>query len=480
MRSAMSTRVWNFMASDYAFHGAFRYQNTVKLWKATCFVIGCGLAAGGAIAFSIRMQPAARLLETSVNASPKQRFTERFGTVGRILSQHLQRNNLHWSDVVSAANRLAPIESHIVDAAGLVDRVASSKEHITRERLEFIIKSIKTGHVVRRIALEVTDRTNEPADFTEHLIKKLVDHWIAMEYFNPSLYPQRDVFGSRQTSEAIGVDIGSTATSALSDDTSLQELPGDAVRSALEPLQQFGFVYIRGALSFSALTKLRESLGVTGKPSGEVGTTLLSQDANISHSRASPNRLQLVLRGSKLEDATSSIHSAIVPLITALYDRRGVSSRLILSDVRLVVVDHAAHQLSWTAYNPRGGFSVMIPLQNNDCRSGSQAFLPGSHMLFETRINVLSRIHMFLERYMSSKRPTLISDLSSDGTWRAGDAFVFDNRLIMRGTENKLFRSGSYILAKYETMDESPEALSVRGKLFSWLASLLEGISHLT
>jgi hypothetical protein len=146
----------------------------------------------------------------------------------------------------------------------------------------------------------------------------------------------------------------------------------------------------------------------------------------------------------------------------------------------LVVVDHAAHELSWTTYNQRGGFSVMIPLQTHDYRSGSQEFIPGSHMLLETNINLLRRIYMFLERYIGFKRPLTITELSADGTWQAGDAFVFDNRLLIRGTGNDLFRSGSYILAKYETADEAPSPFYLRRNVLLRLAQFFSALAYIS
>ena len=84
---------------------------------------------------------------------------------------------------------------------------------------------------------------------------------------------------------------------------------------------------------------------------------------------------------------------------------------------------------------------------------------------------------MFFERYRLFKRPINITDLYTDGTWKAGDAFVFDNRLLVRGGENALFRSGTYLLAKYETVDESPKAVYFGGKVWFRLAQFLETLA---
>jgi len=475
-----SFRVWKRLASDYGFEGAFRGENVLKFRNAVILMVGAGLTTASALSFTIRMYPGNPLPNSSVNASTRTVTTERFGSIRAVLLAKLRDVGLTWDDLVHASTRLAPIESQMLEVGEISQLISSLKHQYTKEDMQTILITVKAGSVVRNLFTSVVEDGTSPNDVTDHVLKRLLDDWIARGYFNSSTYPNRDAFGSRQTSEAIGVDIGSTVTSALSDDHSLNELNSAAIRSGLSSLQQFGFVYIREAVSSDVLSHLKESLNITGRPSGEVGAVLLSKDANISHSRASPNRLQLVLRGSKLEELTASIHTAVLPLITSHYDRRGIQSRLILTDVRLVVVDHAAHELSWTTYNQRGGFSVMIPLQTHDCRSGSQEFIPGSHMLLETNINLIRRIFMFLERYIGFKRPLTITELSADGTWQAGDAFVFDNRLLIRGTGNDLFRSGSYILAKYETADEAPSPFFLRRNVLLRLAQFFSALAYIS
>lgn len=472
-------RGWRRFVSDYGFEGVFKSENIRKFRNASLLLFGVTAMTASGLALFIRMQPTFPIPDCSVKALKNTPAMDRFAHIRGALMKKLKRENISWNDVVGAASRLAPIESQMNEVASLASHLFSHEAQKSWPNAEVLLASLKTGRVVQAIVRDVFDASRDITELIDRIIDKLVDHWIANNYFNSNLYPNREAFGSRQTSEAIGVDIGSTVGSALSDDSLLQILPGDAIRAALVPLQQFGFVQIKDALSFSALATLRAFFGVTGKPSGEIGSELLTKDANISHSRASANRLQLVLRGSKVEDITACIHSAITPLITSYYDRRGVQARLVLTDIRLVVVDHAAHHLPWTAYNPRGGFSVMIPLQSNDRRSGSQAFLPGSHILLETSMNIFRRTYMFFQRYIPFKRATEITELSSDGTWKPGDAFVFDNRLLIRGTANDLFRSGSYILAKYETVDVGPEVFFLRGKVLFRFAQFMNAISSL-
>jgi len=395
-----------------------------------------------------------------------------------IFSRTLHRKGLSHDKLVIAATHLAPIESQMLELRQLFSALRSLDYPISREKLEEILKGLGMGFVLRDLIRMAPEQKLTNSEFLlGYVTDALIDVWISRGYFASKSYPNPDAFGNRQTSEAIGVDIGSTVRTALSGNEQNQQLSTTAIRRALAPLQQLGFVIVKNAVTPSVLLNLQRLFKIEGQPSGEIGSSILLQDANISHSRASPNRLQLVLRGSKIEKLTEAVHTAIVPLVTAYYDRRGIASRVIMSDLRIVVVDHAAQQLPWTAYNPRGGLTVMIPLQCHDSRSGSQSFLPGSHLLLDQNINVLKRLLMFLERYRMFNRPIYISDLYPDGTWKGGDAFIFDSRLLIRGGENSLFRSGTYLLAKYETADEFPNAFYLGGKVWYRFAQFLEGLA---
>jgi hypothetical protein len=149
-----------------------------------------------------------------------------------------------------------------------------------------------------------------------------------------------------------------------------------------------------------------------------------------------------------------------------------------VSDLRLVIVDHAAQKGNWSLFNPRGGFTVMIPLHDRDCRAGTHSLIAGSHFLADRQLGLMQRLWMSVQRLICSPFPISVTDLSEDGRWHAGDALVIDNRLLIRSEENSIFNSGTYILIKYETCENSGNVAFWSGKLLFRLASLIEKISE--
>ncbi len=466
--------------SDYGFENVISEQNVLKFKNTTLILSGIVMCTSCALSLALKLdknrEPRGLFVEASANSNILRNFDKE--TQSAIFTKSLLRKGLSHDTLVSAATHLAPIESQLLELADLFRILGALKYPISQERLAHISESIRLGSLLRDVFRAVPEKVCTSSEsIMEYLSDTLLDVWTSRGYFSSKSYPNPEAFGNRQTSEAIGVDIGSTVKTALSGNDIDHQLSVDAIRAGLIPLQQFGFVLVKRAVNENLIFDMQKLFKINGQPSGEIGSAILSYDANISHSRASANRLQLVLRGSKIEELTAAVHTALVPLVTAYYDRKGITSRVLLSDLRIVVVDHAAHPLPWTAYNSQGGLSVMIPLQSHDSRSGSQRFLPGSHILLDRKVNLLRRMSMFFERYRLFKRPINITDLYTDGTWKAGDAFVFDNRLLVRGGENALFRSGTYLLAKYETVDESPKAVYFGGKVWFRLAQFLETLA---
>jgi ectoine hydroxylase-related dioxygenase (phytanoyl-CoA dioxygenase family) len=385
-------------------------------------------------------------------------------------------------DLKFASDHLAPIESHIyelVDVLTELDKRCLSGIFGLVD-LEECFCICNPGNTIRKLCLDVyRDGNASIGSFRKAILDALVQRWSESKYWDKNTYPRREVFGQRETSEAVGVDIGSSLKSAISDSGWSQDWC--TTKDLLKSLQQWGFCVVKQAVSEDAIEHLRNELGITTNHAALIGQHVLQKDPNISHSRASANRLQLLLRGSTVEEVTSRVHQAVLPIVTAWYDRRfSVMPRIMLSDVRLVVVDHAAHATNWTIYNPKGGLSVMIPLRDRNSRNGSQVFIPGSHFLLDKNLGILTRIRMAASRYLKLARPVQISDLYDDGTWKSGDAFIFDNHLLIHGEENRLFKSGAYLLVKYETVEEAPPTLYLKGKILFRVGSLLEYVAKLT
>jgi len=396
------------------------------------------------------------------------------------LSQPLLDRGVTIDEIRYAADHIAPMQSHIFEMHSVIQAVEDQSEGgvVTADSLKCVIDSLHIGYTISLICRAVINRPEvmKVADWKEMALDNLVAHWMAMKYWDRSTYPKREIFGQRETSEAVGVDIGSGVRTDM--EGFFRGYVAGVYQRMLRSLNHWGFVVMKEAVPRDQICHIHSELGITTDHASVVGEYILNKDPNISHSRASANRLQLLLRGSRLEELTSALHTYILPLVTGWYDRRYINPpRVILSDVRLVVVDHAAHPTNWTVYNPKGGLSVMIPLQDRNTNSGSQAFIPGSHFLLDGNMGGLNRLASAIQRYFKAARPLKITDMYDDGVWRAGDAFIFDNHLLIHGEENKLFKSGAYILMKYETANQAPPDLYLKGKILFRLGSLLDRIA---
>lgn len=473
-----SIRWWRRLTSDHGFEGILDLQNLMRIRKGILFVSGICMLVASSSTWIARSKPCDPMRQCVIDAQAKRLDPDRqLDDLKLVVIKKLSERDLSWVDLVNAATHLVPIESQLLEVYRVDRELRTIPKPVTREKLQKILHDLRTLPSVRTLIETKPPSVMDPDATRDVLVSELINDWISRGYFDDNTHVDQGVFGNRQTSECLGVDIGTKMVPSISEDQSLQHLPVDQYEKGVEYLQQLGCVLVRNAVNEDTLRSIRDHLCIHGQPSSDIGKCVLALDANISHSRASPNRLQMVLRGSKVEEFTSKIHSAIFPVVCAIQEKRNFREKLILSDLRLVVVDHAAQHLRWTAYNPRGGLSVMIPLQTHDSRSATQIFLPGSHLLLDPKISLFRRWSMFLERYLSFASPQSIPALYLDGSWKAGDAFVFDNRLLIRGDENRLFRSGAYILAKYETVEDAPMTLFLRGKYMFRLAQFLEIIS---
>ena len=407
------------MWSDYGFEGVFRPENLTRLTRWSIISASAACVSFSAMIWLFRCREKHTHLFTSLTAA-----SDELKVYPKILSdliEKLHAKGISDAQISAALTHVTPLHSDLSEGVFITD-----------------------------------ERINER---------------IEQNLFKINSYPKRCEFANRETGEAVGVDIGCTIGSIS------PRLAPAELGEAESMLRRWGFVIVKNSLVESEVEKLRKSLHLTREPASLVGERIAAMDANISRSRATANRLHLLIRGSKLENLFHSVHASLVPLITRLHCS---SSRLMLSDLRLVIVDQAAEKSNWSLFNPRGGFTVIIPLHDRDIRTGTYSLLPGSHLLADKRINIFSRIYMTFQRMSLMPHPVQVTDLWEDGCWRAGDALVLDNRLLVRAQENKLFSSGTYILAKYETSEQAPTKSYFGGKIIFRIANLIETVSKLS
>ena len=457
-------RMW----SDYGFEGFLREDNLVRAANFGFYSIGLTTLAFSALVWAVRYKQSAPQIEKfRSDLNSLLTIQERDDLVGPVLPALTQRG-LDRIDLEVAASHVTPIESQLM----IVSYFSSQLRNGSCD-----IKSLDTT-CPDPVVKQILKRSSESTTSTEALIAKvkeeLVDHWIAKRYFDSSAFPKRSVFNSRETGEAIGVDIGCTvAPGFVSAESPVLSL--DQATLATRMVEQWGFSFVKQALSPVQIEQLRRELRLDQSSASQIGERVVGMDANISHSRAMPNRLHMVLRGSKLESLTQPIHTALVPLVTLLQSRRDPGGEsLMVSDVRVVVVDQAAEATNWTLLNPRGGFTAMITLHDRDTRAGTYSLLPGTHFLADKNLNIFRRLQWTFQRFLALPNTLAVTDVLADGCWRAGDALVLDNRLLVQAHENKMFKSGTYLLIKYETPSTAPNKVYLSGKVTFRLAKLMQ------
>jgi hypothetical protein len=465
-------RLW----SDYGMEGILREANLKKAMNFGVYLVsGCALSFSIAVWACRQQDPATvyHLVQNmrQITAVPVEESLSN-ELVVHVLDA-LKQRGIPLEDLRRAAAHLKPIDAELLLLNEAIRVVCESKDIKRSLDLDY-------NPVMRSVCEEACRVSIPTSEFRDFVTDAIVKSWIDRGFFNFEKYPDRTVFGNRETSEAIGVDIGSTVHSLLYPTQGYAQFIGsDDIRKAVFLIEQWGFAVVQKAVSEKEILRLLDKLKLSQGPASECGENIKKLDANVSHSRAMVNRLNLIIRGSKLEEDFRLLHTAVSPLVCTLHSRQaGEAGNLILSDTRIVVVDEGAEKTNWTVYNPRGGYTVLIPLHDRDHRMGTQAIIPGSHFLVSPVLNVFKRVSWTMRRLMAVPFPVQVTDIFPDGCWRSGDALVIDNRLLVRAEENKLFKSGTYILMKYETPDAATGGLYLAGKIVFRLAELFEAVAR--
>ena len=468
-------RMW----SDYGFEGVFRTGNILKMIRYSVMTLSTGLTIFSSIALLSReRQNTSRLLQDALDSTIlRPVHQEGKEDIWSRLLHELGKRGLSREDLSPAIAHVTPFHSDFSELVFIRDYVNADRSD--SEGLRQIAISSNVSDAMRQLILSELPAANDPDKLVDRLIARLVQKWIDSGYLSMNSYPKRSEFSNRETSEAVGVDIGCTVgPRGFFDAADATFFPADQLTTAANFLEQWGFLMVKKTLHNQELQRLKGYLELSQEPASEVGERVVRMDPNIARSRATANRLHLLLRGSKLEHVFESVHASLAPVIARIHYSRFPGSRIMISDLRLVIVDHAAEKGNWSLYNPRGGYTVMIPLHNRDSRDGTHSFLVGSHFLSDERQGYFRRALAALQRIWLFPKPINVSDLQPDGCWRAGDALVVENRLLIRSESNKLFKSGTYLVLKYETCKAAPNQAFWGGKLLFRVAALIDTIAE--
>jgi hypothetical protein len=476
VRQMKSMTGWRRFLSDYGFEGIFGRNNIYR--ASNFFLLSIGFSSMLLSIFQVwARQPAptscvnfGEMMGTPFAEPIEQSEKKRLQS---LIEPALRAHGKLWDDYQMAAAHFSNVESQLLEVDRFLLNLTRS-EGPPQAAIHDFMESLHDP-TINSLLNEVAKKFTTRQEIHEWILHLLVKSWVDSGSLDESSYPKRSVFGHRESSEATGVDIGcliNTATAAS--EGSLSHLSHENREEVVRSIQHWGFGLIKGAVTEKYVSSLLGSLLCDQSTASEIGERIIQMDSNISHNRAMPNRLQMILRGSELEALTQDLHAAVAPII---YRCHGIPKRLMVSDIRLMIIDHAAEAGNWTLFNPRGGYTCVIPLHERDSRAGTFSVLPGSHFLTDKSLNAFKRVLMMFERYSMVRKPVSISDLFGDGCWRAGDALLLDNRTLFRSQQNKIFKSGTYILIKYETSDIAQASLFLTGKFLFRFAKLLEHVS---
>lgn len=454
--------------------GIFKRENVTRATNIVCWSVTCvfvGLSAMVSLQRNSLNQHAIDVdrIFGSFEAEPvdERNVTRLLDLVGPTL----KRKGVGINDLINAASHVVPIESDLRNLDILLDSIQPMSSDAR-------LPPVRDPQMQSILANSISQ--GGPTDsIRERIVNAVCDKWINRGYFRKHAFPNRSVFGNRETSEAVGIDIGCTVSTSLDLTTSdVHQLTNENLHAATRAFERWGFILLRNAVSQHAVSALIHHLNLTQGSASENGQSILKHDPNISHNRAMVNRLQLLIRGSKIESCTKDWHAAIVPLLTILHRCRPTEGgELMLSDIRLIIVDEGADKGNWSIFNPRGGFTVILPLHDRDSRTGTYQIVPGSHFIADQKLPFLRRVSLSIQRLVDSPFPISVSELNRDGCWRAGDALVLDNRVLIKPEENKVFRSGTYLLMKYETAQSAPPQIFPGGKILFRFAQFLDELS---
>jgi len=249
-------------------------------------------------------------------------------------------------------------------------------------------------------------------------------------------------------------------------------------QSAATSLAEHGVVLMQGLLQPSQVCGLRESLHVhtssmdrkRAEPSGIIPVreydidALLEKDPGLEAVTSTPGRQHINLRGSPFEDIVRQVQAGAVPLIWEHLSRTGLSSgsqqesRPYISEIQLLVSEPCAVDQFWHLDNTTPGLTLFVPLTSVPEDMGPTILLPGSYHLFQSERSLYRKIQSFASSFFASEGLVV-------GSMSAGDALLYDSRIIHRGAMNRRYdRTRIALVFRYDV--EPPPGVGALGTLF--------------
>lgn len=174
------------------------------------------------------------------------------------------------------------------------------------------------------------------------------------------------------------------------------------------------------------------------------------------------------------------MQAGIMPLVWDYMEKSASAAGLkpgqrpYLSEVQLLISDPCAVGQFWHTDNTSGpGLTVVLPLTSVPAEIGANCFLPGSHHLFGAAANhdpgFVSRVGAFVSSALSVEGTQV-------GAMGAGDALIYDSRLMHYNAANRLYdRTCVAVVFRYD-YERPPGMGFVGAQLTSWFGNILGNI----
>jgi len=335
----------------------------------------------------------------------------------------------------------------------------------------------------------------------KQLYQGLVDSWREAGFLSePEAYQKpRSALGGldyiTQTDESYGRDVGCEVPLCLlrgkvdvpADPNSLAAVDHVAAASALE---EHGVVLLRSLLRDVDIQALRDRLKLQISaldrrkakgfpPVREYDETLLQEDdPDLESVLSTPGRRHFYLRGRTLEDVVKGAQAGALPLVWEHLSRAAraaglpAGQRPYVSEVQLLVTDPCAVDQFWHVDNTAPGLTLFVPITEVPEDLGPTLFLPGTHHILANSSGGRSRFGALASSFFASEGVVV-------GSMGAGDALLYDSRIVHRGAANRKYdRTRVALVFRYDF--ERPPGVGVLGtQLVSWTGNILAQLQRL-
>lgn len=328
--------------------------------------------------------------------------------------------------------------------------------------------------------------------------RELADRWREAGYLDEPVVEKKPRWAAKQHvdmvtkfDESYGHDVGSNVPLLLlappNGTTNMHSLPAQGHVAAARSLEDHGVVLLTNLLGKDDVMMLRERMQLQVSaldrrhknpfaPVREYSSALLEElDEGLKSVVSTPGRRHFYLRGRALEEAVSFAQAGAMPVIWEHLMRAAEAAGLprdarpYVSEVQLLVTDPCAEDQWWHVDNTAPGLTLFIPITTVREDIGPTIFLPGSH---HTHVDTPGR-SSYGERLRAFASSYFSADGAVAGSMEAGDALLYDSRIIHRGSANRKYdRTRVALLFRYDF--ERPPGVGPWGtQAFSWIGNAL-------